>query len=169
MTKWIITSFPYNFGENGNKPSILEKKRNDRKFPENYLLHKMPIYINYLKISENKIRKRWYISSLKYSNDQLRQELWMEEVAYTIVCCSVTKLYPVLYNPKDYSPPGPSVHGISKARILELVAISFSKGLFVTQGLNPSFVHWQVDSSPLNHLGSSVYMVGDQIHTEQCV
>ena len=93
----------------------------------------------------------------------------MEEVAYTIVCCSVTKLYPVLYNPKDYSPPGPSVHGISKARILELVAISFSKGLFVTQGLNPSFVHWQVDSSPLNHLGSSVYMVGDQIHTEQCV
>ena len=73
----------------------------------------------------------------------------MEEVAYTIVCCSVTKLYPVLYNPKDYSPPGPSVHGISKARILELVAISFSKGLFVTQGLNPSFVHWQVDSSPL--------------------
>jgi len=28
----------------------------------------------------------------------------------------------------DYSPPGSSVHGISQARILEWVAISFSKG-----------------------------------------
>ena len=28
----------------------------------------------------------------------------------------------------DYSPPGPSVHGIFQARILEQVAISFSKG-----------------------------------------
>ena len=27
----------------------------------------------------------------------------------------------------DYSPPGPSVHGILQARILEWVAISFSK------------------------------------------
>ena len=31
-------------------------------------------------------------------------------------------------NPMDYSLPGSSVHGISKARILECVAISFSKG-----------------------------------------
>ena len=30
----------------------------------------------------------------------------------------------------DCSPPGFSVHGISQARILELVAISFSKGFF---------------------------------------
>ena len=27
----------------------------------------------------------------------------------------------------DYSPPGPSVHGISQARILEWVAISYSR------------------------------------------
>ena len=30
--------------------------------------------------------------------------------------------------PKDYSPPGFSVHGISQARALEWVAISFSRG-----------------------------------------
>ena len=30
-------------------------------------------------------------------------------------------------NPMDYSPPGSSVHGILQARILEWVAISFSK------------------------------------------
>ena len=31
-------------------------------------------------------------------------------------------------DPMDCSPPGPSVHGISQARILERVAISFSRG-----------------------------------------
>ena len=31
--------------------------------------------------------------------------------------------------PMDYSPPGFSVHGIFQARILEWVAISFSRGL----------------------------------------
>ena len=27
-------------------------------------------------------------------------------------------------------------------------------GIFLTQGLNPHLLHWQVDSSPLNHRGS---------------
>ena len=34
---------------------------------------------------------------------------------------------PALCNPIDSSPPGSSVHGILQARILEWVAISFSK------------------------------------------
>ena len=33
-----------------------------------------------------------------------------------------------LCNTMDYSPPGSSVHGISQARILEWVAVSFSRG-----------------------------------------
>ena len=33
-----------------------------------------------------------------------------------------------LYNPMDYSPPGSSVQGIFQARILEWVAIPFSRG-----------------------------------------
>ena len=45
-----------------------------------------------------------------------------------IVCvCSVAQLCPTLYNPLDCSPPGSSVHGISQARILEWVSISFSR------------------------------------------
>ena len=32
-----------------------------------------------------------------------------------------------LYNPMDHRPAGPSVHGISQARILKWVAISFSR------------------------------------------
>ena len=32
------------------------------------------------------------------------------------------------FNPMDYSPPGFPIHGILQARILEWVAISFSRG-----------------------------------------
>ena len=54
----------------------------------------------------------------------------------------------------EYSPPGSSVHGISQAAILEWVAISFSRGVFPTQGLNLYLLHWQADSLPLSHLRS---------------
>ena len=50
---------------------------------------------------------------------------------------------------RDCSPPGSSVHGIPRARILEWVAISF-----LTQGLNSHllcFLYSQVDSSLLSH------------------
>jgi len=40
----------------------------------------------------------------------------------------VAQSCPTLCNPMDCSPPGSSVHGISQARILEWVAISFSRG-----------------------------------------
>ena len=39
----------------------------------------------------------------------------------------VTKSCPTLCNPMDYNPPVSSVHGIFQARILEWVAISFSR------------------------------------------
>ena len=42
------------------------------------------------------------------------------------------------------SPPDSSIHGILQARILEWVAISFSRGIFPTQGLKPGLPHcWQ--------------------------
>ena len=40
----------------------------------------------------------------------------------------VAQLCLTLWDPVDCSPPGSSVHGILQARILEWVAISFSKG-----------------------------------------
>ena len=40
----------------------------------------------------------------------------------------VTQLHPTLCDPMDCSLPGYSVHGILQARILEWVAISFSRG-----------------------------------------
>ena len=50
-------------------------------------------------------------------------------ILYSLHCyCLVAKFY--FYNVMDCSPPVSSVHGISQARILEWVAISFSKGSF---------------------------------------
>ena len=53
----------------------------------------------------------------------------------------VTKLCLTLYNPMHYSLPGSSVHGILQARILEWVAIPFSRGSSRTQGSTPGFLH----------------------------
>ena len=46
---------------------------------------------------------------------------------FVVVFVLVTKSCLTLCDPMDYSPPGSSVHGILQARILEWVAISFSK------------------------------------------
>ena len=43
----------------------------------------------------------------------------------------------------DCSPPDSSVHGISQIRILEWVAIFFSRGVFLTQESNPSLLHYK--------------------------
>ena len=41
--------------------------------------------------------------------------------------CSVFQSYAALCSPMNYSPPGSSIHGILQARILEQVAISYSR------------------------------------------
>ena len=45
-----------------------------------------------------------------------------------LVCVLVTQLCPTLCDPMDCSPPGSSVHGTLQARILEWVAMPFSRG-----------------------------------------
>ena len=61
-------------------------------------------------------------------------------------CCLVTKLCPTLCDPMDCSPPGSSVHRISQVRILEWVAISFSRDT-PNPGIEPAYflylLHWQ--------------------------
>ena len=54
---------------------------------------------------------------------------------YMFICTSIyvpsgslaAKLCPTLCDPRDCSPPGSSVHGILQARVLEVVAFSFSR------------------------------------------
>ena len=45
-----------------------------------------------------------------------------------MVCVLVAQSRLTLCDPTDHSPPGFSVHGIFQARILERIAIPFSKG-----------------------------------------
>ena len=58
------------------------------------------------------------------------------------------------YDPTDCIPPGSSVHEIFQARILEWVAISSSRGVFLTQRSNPCLLHGQAGSLPLSCQGS---------------
>ena len=46
---------------------------------------------------------------------------WKWKWSHSVVC-------PILFEPMDCSPPGSSVHGIFQARVLEWVAIPFSRG-----------------------------------------
>ena len=47
---------------------------------------------------------------------------------HQVCCCLAAQSCLTLCDPMDYSPPGSSVRGISQARILEWVTISYSRG-----------------------------------------
>ena len=49
-------------------------------------------------------------------------------ICWSPCCCLIAKSHLTLCNPMDCSPPGSSFHGILQARILEWVAIPFSRG-----------------------------------------
>ena len=61
-----------------------------------------------------------------------------------------------LWDPMFCNLPGSSVHGIFQARMLEQIALSFSKGS--SQPRDPTHIlhllHWQTGSSQLSHQGN---------------
>ena len=74
------------------------------------------------------------------------------------VCVCVLSCVWLFVTPKDCSPPGSSAHGISQARILEWVAISFSRGSFWPRDWTCHLLQlpqWQADSLPLSHSRSN--------------
>ena len=88
----------------------------------------------------------------------------------------VAQSCPTLCNPMDCSPPGSSVHDISEARILEWVAISFSRGSswtmdqtqlsciagrFFTAWAKNAINNWYV----MNELNNSSFLVNDKKET----
>ena len=56
------------------------------------------------------------------------KEFALDPKGHVYVLAKSLQLCPTLSNPMDCSPPGFSVHGILQARILEWVAVSFSRG-----------------------------------------
>ena len=55
-----------------------------------------------------------------------KRHLWKRHMKVKSEREVVTQSCPTLSNPMDYSLPGPSIHGIFQARVLEWVAIAFS-------------------------------------------
>ena len=79
--------------------------------------------------------------------------------------CAQSRL--TLCHPVDCSPSGSSVHGIFQARILEWVAISFSRGSSQPRDHFLCLLHWQVSSLPLAPSGKPHREGIDQIRSDQ--
>ena len=80
------------------------------------------------------------------------------------VCVLVAQSCPTPCDPMDDSPPGSSVHGILQARILEWVAISFSRDL-PDPGVKPRSPTLQADSLPFKLPRKPLILVGTAINT----
>ena len=63
---------------------------------------------------------------------------------------------PTLFDPMDCSPPGSSIYGVLQARILEWVAIPFSRGILLSQGSNLGLLHCRQILYHLSYKGSSL-------------
>ena len=65
----------------------------------------------------------------------------------------VAQSCPTVCEPMDCNLRGCSVHGMLQAKILEWVAISYSRGIFLTQGSNLGLLHWRQILYHLSHQG----------------
>ena len=82
----------------------------------------------------------WYTISVKTKMGLLQRALSCQKLL-PAMCCA--KLRPTLCHPMDCSPTASSVHGISQAGVLELVAISSSRGSSQPRSRTPvSYVSW---------------------------
>ena len=77
-------------------------------------------------------------------------------IKYNKVCVLVAQLCLTLCNPMDCCLLGSSVHKMLQARILEWIAIPFSREIFLTQRLIPGlphtgrfFTNWATGASPM--------------------
>ena len=77
------------------------------------------------------------------------------ESPFHIHCVLVAQSCPTLCDPMDYSLPGFSVHGILQARILEWIAIPFSRGTSKPR-VEPWSPALQADSLPFELQGSPI-------------
>ena len=101
--------------------------------------------------------EREYVCSYIYTHIQRVYFLYVCEC----VLAKLLQLCPSLWDPMDSNPPGSPMHGILQARILEQVAMPFSRGIFPTQGSNPyplCLLYLQTGSLPLAPRGKPIFM-----------
>ena len=128
-----------------------------------------PPFLQYKHSQKQKAAENWTLFWLL----QLIYPIYTTYISMS-VSVLVAQLCPTLCDPMDFRSPGSSVHGILQARILKWVAIPFSgesswprgwtwvsfiadrlffghtphlvRSQFSDQGLNPGFLHWEVQS-----------------------
>ena len=83
----------------------------------------------------------------------------------TCVCMLSPSVMPDFLRPHGLQPTGSFVHGISQARILDWVAISFSGGVFLTQGSNLGLPHCRRILYCLGHQGSPCLFIYSCLNT----
>ena len=100
-------------------------------FPLTFHFHslekEMATHSSVLALKNPKDRGAWWasISGVTQSRTRLKR---LSSSSSKQSEMKVAQLCPTLCDPMDCSPPGSSVHGILQARILEWVAIPFSRG-----------------------------------------
>ena len=87
-----------------------------------------------------------FIISINCSFFPICHQLFIFFINTCMYLCLVTQSCSIPFNPIDCSPPGSSVHAILQARILESVAMPFSRGSSQPRDRLP---HWQVGSLPV--------------------
>ena len=80
--------------------------------------------------------------------------LFLISTGYSVQFSSVTQSCPTLCNPMNCSLPGSSVLGILQARILEWVAISFSRGSSQPRNWTQVYPHGRQMLYQLSYVGS---------------
>ena len=102
------------------------------------------------------------IDSISYFKLCCLEEPQWKRSLYFPLCCTlpiylcgrlVAKLCPTPCNPKDSCLPGSSVHGIPRQEYWSGLPFPSPENL-PDPGIKPESPAWQVDSSPLSHLGS---------------
>ena len=117
---------------------------------------KFPI-ISFLKRKTNINRYEHVLFDLFLSIPKKKNKIYVLRFLCMSICCLVAESCLILCDPMDCSSQGSSVHGITQTRILEWVAISFSRGssgpkdwtcvstlaggFFTTEPLGSSYTH----------------------------
>ena len=110
---------------------------------------------------------------VKMEADRLRVKSGLRPLVAVCVCvcvCVHAQSCLTLCDPVDCSLPGSSVCGIFQARILERVAISYSRGSSLPVSPTSPALARDADDFPLSHLGSpfSCVALGKLFNLPEC-
>ena len=84
------------------------------------------------------------------------EDNWHHRIIFFLLCCLVAKSFMTLFQPHD---PAMLLCSWNFSSKNTRVGCHFLlQDIFLTQGLNPSLPHWQVNCLPLSHQGSPVLL-----------